>query len=92
MFLAFFAFLLFVAGNAAFGQQLPEERPAADVAGKWTIYSKSDDGKTAFRVDMQLGNKNTDYYEVLQGLKPGDKVITSSYENYGNYQELVLKK
>jgi len=59
--------------------------------GNW-IFKVSDDGKTAFRVDMQLGNKNTDYYEVLQGLKPGDKVITSSYENYGNYQELVLKK
>jgi HlyD family secretion protein len=35
---------------------------------------------------------NTDYYEVLSGLKPGDKVVTSSYENYGNMQELVLKK
>jgi len=59
--------------------------------GNW-IFKVSEDGKTAFRVDMQLGNKNTDYYEVLQGLKPGDKVVTSSYENYGNYQELVLKK
>jgi HlyD family secretion protein len=59
--------------------------------GNW-IFKVSDDGKTAYRVDMQLGNKNTDNYEVLQGLKPGDKVITSSYENYGNYQELVLKK
>jgi HlyD family secretion protein len=59
--------------------------------GNW-IFKVSEDGKTAFRVDMQLGNKNTDYYEVLQGLKPGDKVITSSYENYGNYQELVLKR
>jgi HlyD family secretion protein len=59
--------------------------------GNW-IFKVSEDGKTAFRVDMQLGNKNTDYFEVLQGLKPGDKVITSSYENYGNYQELVLKK
>jgi len=28
----------------------------------------------------------------LQGLKPGDKVVTSSYENYGTIQELVLKK
>jgi HlyD family secretion protein len=59
--------------------------------GNW-IFKVSDDGKTAYKVDIQLGQKNTDYYEVLSGLKPGDKVVTSSYENYGNMQELVLKK
>ena len=59
--------------------------------GNW-IFKVSDDGKTAYKVDIQLGQQNTDYYEVLSGLKPGDKVVTSSYENYGNMQELVLKK
>ena len=59
--------------------------------GNW-IFKVSDDGKTAYRVDIQLGRQSTDYYEVLSGLKPGDKVVTSSYENYGNMQELVLKK
>lgn len=59
--------------------------------GNW-IFKVSEDGKTAYRTDIQLGNQNQEYYEVLQGLKPGDKVITSSYENYGNMQELVLKK
>jgi HlyD family secretion protein len=59
--------------------------------GNW-IFKVSDNGKTAYRVDIQLGRQNTDYYEVLQGLKPGDKVITSSYENYGTMQELVLEK
>lgn len=59
--------------------------------GNW-IFKVSDDGKTAYRVDIQLGQQNPDYYEVLSGLKPGDKVITSSYENYTNMQELVLKK
>ena len=59
--------------------------------GNW-IFKLSDDGKTAYKVDIQLGRQNPDYYEVLQGLKPGDKVVTSSYENYGNMQELVLKK
>jgi len=59
--------------------------------GNW-IFKVSDDGKTAYRVDIQLGQQNPDYYEVLSGLKPGDKVVTSSYENYGNMQELVLKK
>jgi HlyD family secretion protein len=59
--------------------------------GNW-IYKVSADGSRAYRVNIQLGNQNTDYYEVLSGLQPGDKVVTSSYENYGNdMQELVLK-
>jgi HlyD family secretion protein len=59
--------------------------------GNW-VFKVSDDGKTAYKVDVQLGRQSPDYYEVLNGLQPGDKVVTSSYENYGNMQELVLKK
>ncbi len=60
--------------------------------GNW-IFKVSEDGKSAYKVDIQLGRQNPDYYEVLGGtLKPGDKVVTSSYENYGNMQELILKK
>ena len=57
------------------------------------IFKVSENGKMAYKTDIQLGRQNTEYYEVLSGLKPGDKVITSSYENYGStMQELVLKK
>ncbi|MBK5273375.1 MAG: efflux RND transporter periplasmic adaptor subunit, partial [Bacteroidia bacterium] len=59
--------------------------------GNW-IFKVSESGNTAYKVDIQLGNQNPDFYEVLQGLKPGDKVVTSSYENYGNMQELIIKK
>jgi HlyD family secretion protein len=59
--------------------------------GNW-IFKVSEDGKTAYRADIQLGNQNPEFYEVLLGLNPGDKVVTSSYENYGNMQELILKK
>jgi HlyD family secretion protein len=59
--------------------------------GNW-VFKVDNDGKTAYKVDVQLGRQNPDYYEVLSGLKPGDKIVTSSYENYGNMQELVLKK
>jgi HlyD family secretion protein len=52
----------------------------------------SENGKTAYKVDIQLNRQSPDYYEVLQGLKPGDKVITSGYDTYGDMQELVLKK
>jgi len=59
--------------------------------GNW-IFKLSADGKTAYKTDIQLGMYNPDYYEVLGGLKAGDKVITSSYETYGNNQELILNK
>ncbi|MBX2922488.1 MAG: HlyD family efflux transporter periplasmic adaptor subunit [Chitinophagaceae bacterium] len=58
--------------------------------GNW-IFKVSEDGKRAYRVNIVLGNQNQDYYEVTEGLNAGDKVVTSSYENYGNMQELVLK-
>ncbi len=59
--------------------------------GNW-IFKVSESGNTAYKVDIQLGMQNPDYYEVLSGLKPGDKVVTSSYENYEKMQELVIKK
>lgn len=59
--------------------------------GNW-IFKLNESGTTAYKVDIQLGSQNPDYYEVMQGLKVGDKVITSGYDNYTNVQELVLKK
>jgi HlyD family secretion protein len=59
--------------------------------GNW-VFKVSEGGNKAYKVDVQLGRQNPDYYEVLGGLKPGDKVVTSSYENYGSMQELILKK
>lgn len=59
--------------------------------GNW-IFKVSENGSIAYKVDIQLGMTSPDYYEVLSGLQPGDKVVTSSYENYGTMQELVLKK
>jgi HlyD family secretion protein len=58
--------------------------------GNW-IFKVSDNGKTAYKVDIQLGMQSPDYYQVLSGLKAGDKVVTSSYENYENMEELVIK-
>lgn len=71
--------------------RLPRGGFFQQTGGNW-IFKVSADGKTAYKTDIQLGSQNPDYYEVLQGLKPGDKVVTSNYENYGNMQELVIKK
>ncbi len=57
--------------------------------GNW-IFKLSEDGKTAYKVDLSLGSQNTEFYEVISGVQPGDKVITSSYDNYGEVQELLI--
>jgi len=70
---------------------LPKGGFYQQTGGNW-IFKVSKDGGTAYKVNIQLGNQNPDYYEVLDGLQPGDKVVTSSYENYGNMEQLVLNK
>jgi HlyD family secretion protein len=58
--------------------------------GNW-IFKLTKDGSRAFRSDIRIGRQNPDYYEVLDGLQPGEKVVVNSYENYGDVQELVIK-
>ncbi len=58
-----------------------------DTGGNWVYVAEGD---KAIRRDIKLGRKNTENFEVLEGLKPGDQVITSSYENFGNNEVLVL--
>jgi len=70
---------------------LPKGGFFQQTGGNW-IFKVNSSGTTAYKTDIQIGRQNPDYYEVLSGLKPGDKVVTSSYENYGTMDELVLKK
>lgn len=58
--------------------------------GNW-IFKLDKNGSTAYRVDIQLGRQNPEYYEVIKGLQPGDKVVVSSYETYDKVQELNIK-
>lgn len=58
--------------------------------GNW-MFKITEDGNTAYKVDIRLGSQNTEYYEVLEGLNPGDKVVTSSYDSFGDVEELILK-
>ncbi|HMP98829.1 MAG TPA: efflux RND transporter periplasmic adaptor subunit [Cyclobacteriaceae bacterium] len=61
-----------------------------DTGGNW-VYVVNADGTKAEKRSIRLGRKNTEHYEVLDGLQPGERVITSSYENFGNNEVLVLK-
>jgi len=58
--------------------------------GNW-VYKLDASGKTASKHPVRLGRYNPEVYEVLEGLEPGDKVITSSYESFGDMDRLVLK-
>jgi len=60
-----------------------------DTGGNW-VYVLEADGNRAVKRNVKLGRKNTEHFEVLEGLKPGDRVITSSYENFGNNEVLIL--
>ena len=57
--------------------------------GKW-IYVISSDGTKAMKRDIRIGRQNPQYYEVVEGLEPGEKVITSSYDNFGESDVLVF--
>ena len=57
--------------------------------GKW-VFVVSPDGSKATRRDVKIGRQNPQYYEVVEGLEPGEKVITSSYDGFGDSEVLVF--
>jgi HlyD family secretion protein len=57
--------------------------------GSWA-YVLDESGNTATRRPIRLGRQNPEAFEVLEGLEIGDRVITSSYEGFGNVDKLIL--
>jgi HlyD family secretion protein len=55
--------------------------------GNW-VFVVDASGSFAVKRDIRLGRQNPEFFEVLEGLVPGDKVITSTYENYGDIERL----
>jgi HlyD family secretion protein len=58
--------------------------------GQWVFVINSS-GNEAGKRSISLGRQNPDYFEVLSGLKSGDRVVTSSYDNFGDVEKLILK-
>ncbi len=58
--------------------------------GQW-IFVLDPSGDVAYKRDIKLGRQNSSDFEVLEGLKKGEQVITSSYDTYGDVDKLVLK-
>lgn len=57
--------------------------------GQW-IFVVTADGNKAIKRKITIGRQNPNYYEVTNGLEPGEKVITSGYETFGTAEELIL--
>ena len=57
--------------------------------GKW-IFVVAPEGGKAVRREIRIGRQNPQYYEVLEGLEPGEKVITSGYDSFGDNDVLVF--
>ena len=57
--------------------------------GKW-IYVVNKEGTKAVKREIHIGRQNPQYYEVLEGLEPGEKVITSGYETFGDSDVLMF--
>ena len=59
--------------------------------GAW-IYVLAPEGDRAYKRQIRIGRQNPQYYEVLEGLEPGERAIVSGYENYGDNDVLILNK
>ena len=80
--------------------QLSEERQAIMIprgsffqttGGNW-IFVLNEDGTEATRRNIRVGQQNTRQYEVLEGLQPGERVVTSSYDGYEDKDKLIIKQ
>ncbi len=57
--------------------------------GAW-IYVLTEDGSQAVRREIRIGRQNPQYYEVLEGLEPGEKVVVSGYDSFGDAERLIF--
>ena len=78
-------------GEAAEAILIPRGSFYQATGGKW-IYVLDATGEKAYRRDIRIGRQNPQYYEVVEGLQPGEKVIVSSYDNFGDNEVLILNK
>ena len=77
-------------GQSAEAILIPRGSFYQNTGGKW-VYVLNADGTKAMKRSVRIGRQNPQYYEVLEGLAPGDKVIISSYDSFGDKDELVIK-
>ena len=58
--------------------------------GRW-IYRLNESGDKAVRVPITIGRQNPQQYEVLEGLQPGDRILISDYDKFGDAEQVMLR-
>ena len=76
-------------GHAQSAILIPRGTFYQKTGGKW-IYVVDPSGNKAVRREIRIGRQNPQYYEVIEGLEPGEKVITSGYDNFGDNEVLIF--
>ncbi|HET8735521.1 MAG TPA: efflux RND transporter periplasmic adaptor subunit [Pricia sp.] len=76
-------------GESSDALLLPKGSFFQSTGGQW-IFVVGPDGEEALRRDIRIGKQNSRYYEVLEGLQDGEKVITSNYDSFGEAEKIVL--
>ncbi|MDY6241541.1 MAG: HlyD family efflux transporter periplasmic adaptor subunit [Prevotella sp.] len=69
---------------------IPKGTFYSTTGGSW-IFVLDASGHKAYRRNIRIGRQNPQYYEVMEGLEPGERVIVSGYESYKDYKELKIK-
>lgn len=77
-------------GQSAEAILIPRGSFYQNTGGKW-VYVLNADGTKATKRSVRIGRQNPQYYEVLEGVAPGDRVIISSYDSLGDKDELIIK-
>ena len=78
-------------GQSANALLIPRGAFYQTTGGGW-IYVLDESGERAYRRHIRIGRQNPQYYEVVEGLQEGERVITSAYENFADNEVLILKK
>ena len=78
-------------GQPADAVLIPRGAFYQNTGGQW-IYVLTPDGGRAVRRNIRIGRQNPLYYEVLDGLQPGEQVVVSAYDQYGEAEELVIQR
>lgn len=77
-------------GESSDALLLPKGSFFQSTGGQW-IFVVGPNGEEALKRNIRIGKQNSRYYEVLEGLQAGEKVITSNYDSFGEAEKIVLK-
>lgn len=77
-------------GQSAESLLIPKGTFFQNTGGSW-IYVLDADGNKAYKRHIRIGRQNPQYYEVLEGLEVGERVIVSGYETFRGHEVLILK-